>query len=57
MSTVIVALVIAVIVFFAIRSLVKENKASKTTGSSPCGGSCNGCSGCGPVNPEQSKKD
>ncbi len=57
MSTVIVALVVAVIVFFAIRSLVKENKASRTTGSSPCGGSCNGCSGCGPVNPEQAKND
>ncbi len=54
MSTVIVALVIAVIVFFAIRSLVKENKASKA-GGSPCGGSCNGCSGCGPVNSEQPK--
>lgn len=45
MSTVIVGLLVALLVFFAVRSVVRQ---SKSGGCSGCGGGCAGCSGsCG----------
>lgn len=45
MSTLIVGLLVAVLVFFAARSVVRQ---SKTGGCSGCSGGCAGCSGsCG----------
>ena len=45
MSTVIVGLLVALLVFFAVRAVVRQ---SKSGGCSGCGGGCAGCSGsCG----------
>ncbi len=40
MATAIVCIILAVIVFFAVRSIVKKRK------SGGCGCGCSGCSGC-----------
>ncbi|WP_373165225.1 FeoB-associated Cys-rich membrane protein [Agathobaculum sp. Marseille-P7918] len=57
MSTLIVGLLVALLVFFAARSVVRQ---SKTGGCSGCGGGCAGCSGsCGchvATSPEQHDK-
>lgn len=46
LSTIIVALALAVIVALTVRKMIKDKKAGKTCSS--CGGSCAGCSGCMP---------
>lgn len=42
MSTVIIASIVALLLFFAGRGLYKNKKAGKSS----CGGNCAGCSGC-----------
>lgn len=41
MATAIVCIILAIIVFFAVRSIIKKRK------SGGCGCGCSGCSGCG----------
>lgn len=52
MSTVIIALIVAALVFLAARSLYKENKSGGAC--SACGGSCSGCgAACAPAAKEK----
>ena len=41
-GTIIVLIILAIIVFFAVRSLMKDKKAGKHL----CGGNCSACGGC-----------
>ena len=48
LANIIVILVLALIVFFIVRSMVLDKRA----GRSSCGGSCAGCAGCGACHPQ-----
>lgn len=54
LANIIVIAVIALVVFFIIRSMVMDKRA----GRSSCGGNCGSCAGCGACHPqtEESKK-
>ncbi len=52
MSTVIIGLIVAVILFLAGRRLYKD----KSSGRSSCGGSCSGCPNCCACHKEHSAK-
>ena len=45
---IVILLVLAIIVFFIVRSMVLNKRA----GRSSCGGSCAGCAGCGSCHPQ-----
>lgn len=51
MSTVIIALVVALILFLAGRKLWKDKRAGKSL----CGGKCSGCPNCCSCHKEQAK--